>query len=67
MIERLKVLLEKSKEGLTLDEVKEISPLLSDELKDSMYKENYLIGLSLGLLLFKVDCIILDSMESEKK
>lgn len=63
MIERTKELLEKAcKEGLNLDEVKEISPLLADELRDSIDEEKMFRGLSLGLMLFKVDCVILDSM-----
>ena len=62
MLERLTELLEKSKEGLTLEEVKEMSPLLSEEVRKCIDDDNALRGLSLGLILFKVDCIILDSM-----
>lgn len=62
MIERLKELLEKStKEGLSLNEVKELSPLLSDEVRERQ-EENPLSALSLGLVLFKVDCFLLEHM-----
>ena len=68
MIERLTELLEKScKDGLNLEEVKEISPLLAEEVRKSIDGDHVFRGLSLGLILFKASCIILDSMESEKK